>query len=408
VNSKPGRFFSPEKREVYFSLLWPLAIIVIFLRGYDLFDFNDNPFNGKPVSGDYLVFWFAGLEAGLGRAIELYDPVQFTNAMIKNFDEGFKVATWLYPPHMLFLYAGLAKLTYALGWLVFTVFSVGIFLLTVHKLFPGNNRMLLLSAIAPATFICILQGQTGFLVSALLLGAFFVLPKRPVIAGILIGLLTIKPQLGLLIPFILIFERKFITFAVAGITTIVVIAASALWLGVDVWQQYFSAMAAGSSMDLLQFIAAQDTGTMVTVYGFASAIGVPHQIAMTVQGLIALACLVAAFYVSRSGADAMTKMATYVLLSYLVSPYIMSYDLQAPAVIAAMVLCRINGHTYSLLERLLAIAVLFLSLIQIVTELAFIPVAILFLLGFTATMVMRCMRFQESSATGSRSQNALA
>ncbi|VAV96751.1 hypothetical protein MNBD_ALPHA08-576 [hydrothermal vent metagenome] len=161
-------------------------------------------------------------------------------------------------------------------------------------------------------------------------------------------------------------------------------------------------------MDLLQFIAAQDTGTMVTVYGFASAIGVPHQIAMTVQGLIALACLVAAFYVSRSGADAMTKMATYVLLSYLVSPYIMSYDLQAPAVIAAMVLCRINGHTYSLLEKALAVAVLFLSLIQIVTELAFIPVAILFLLGFTATMVARCIKPQEGRALRHVAEKSLA
>ncbi len=408
VKPTAKNLFSAERKELLLAVLWLLAIVLVFLPDFSLTDASKNPFHGNHVSGDYLVFWFAGLEASLGRAVELYDPVKFTSNIIENFGAGFKIATWLYPPHILFLYAGLSKLSYGLGWLVYTLVSVGIYLFTVNRLFPGNPRMLLLSAIAPVTFVCIVQGQSGFLVSSLLLGAFFVLPKRPVLAGILIGLLTIKPQLGILIPFILIFERQFVTFAVAGVTAIAVMAASALWLGVEVWQQYITSMLAGSSAELLQFIASLKIGTMVTVYGFVSAIGASHSIALMAQGLTALLCLVAAFYVSRSHIDAMSKMATYVLLSYLVSPYIMSYDLQAPAVVAAMVLSRVNGQSYSLTERTLAGAVLMLSFIQLASERLFIPVAVLFLLGFAVAMVMRCLRYQGERVAHHRPKAATA
>lgn len=387
---------SGNSKELYFAYFWAVALVVIFLPDFSLFDYNDNPFNGKPVGGDYLVFWYSGLEASLGRALQLYDPAQFQKNMIEQFG-GFGIATWLYPPHILFIFAGLAKLSYALSWLVFTLASVGVYLWTVARLFPSQPRMLLLCSIAPATFICIIQSQTGFLVSSLLVGALFVMPKRPLLAGVLIGLLTIKPQLGILIPFILIFEKRFVTFAVAGITTIAVIGASALWFGIDVWQQYFSAMADGSSAALLKTIAAQPIGTMTTVYGFASALGTPHNLALMAQGATALICIIAAFVVSRSTIDHMSKMATYVLLSYLISPYIMSYDFQAVAIIAAMVICGIGGQKYSLPERLLAIAALILPLIQLASEYLFIPVAVLFLICFTAMMVLRCVRSKQDN-----------
>ncbi len=47
-------------------------------------------------------------------------------------------------------------------------------------------------------------------------GALLQLDKRPVLAGILFGLLAYKPQFGLLIPFVLAASGRWRTFAAAA------------------------------------------------------------------------------------------------------------------------------------------------------------------------------------------------
>ena len=59
----------------------------------------------------------------------------------------------------------------------------------------------------PATFINLFHGQNGFLNAALLGAALLALDRRPVVAGILFGLLSYKPHLGLLVPLALLAGR---------------------------------------------------------------------------------------------------------------------------------------------------------------------------------------------------------
>ena len=55
----------------------------------------------------------------------------------------------------------------------------------------------------PAVLINIGHGQNGLLTAALLGGALAMLDRRPIVAGILFGLLAYKPQFGLMIPLVL-------------------------------------------------------------------------------------------------------------------------------------------------------------------------------------------------------------
>ena len=50
----------------------------------------------------------------------------------------------------------------------------------------------------------VLVGQNGFLTASLIGGFLLLLPTRPVLAGICLGLLSYKPQYGLLFPLVLI------------------------------------------------------------------------------------------------------------------------------------------------------------------------------------------------------------
>src|SRR5262249_9694666 len=65
----------------------------------------------------------------------------------------------------------------------------------------GRHRadILLLIALALAAIVNIWCAQTGFWIAALLIGGLVPLDRRRILAGILFGILTIKPRLGLLL-----------------------------------------------------------------------------------------------------------------------------------------------------------------------------------------------------------------
>ncbi|MBZ4317346.1 DUF2029 domain-containing protein, partial [Mycobacterium tuberculosis] len=63
-----------------------------------------------------------------------------------------------------------------------------------------------------------LFGQNSVLTAGLAALALHLLGKRPVVAGVVIGLLAIKPQLAVVFPFVLIAARAWRTFAAAALS----------------------------------------------------------------------------------------------------------------------------------------------------------------------------------------------
>ena len=68
----------------------------------------------------------------------------------------------------------------------------------------------------PAALWNITAGQNGFLTAALIGGTLGLLERRPALAGICLGLLTYKPQFGLLFPLVLIADRRWLHNPVAA------------------------------------------------------------------------------------------------------------------------------------------------------------------------------------------------
>ena len=67
--------------------------------------------------------------------------------------------------------------------------------------------------------------------------------KRPVVAGVLIGLLAFKPQFGLLIPLALLAGRQWTAFAAATVTTVVLVAGTAALFGPETWLAFWNNLA---------------------------------------------------------------------------------------------------------------------------------------------------------------------
>ncbi|MFX8624471.1 glycosyltransferase family 87 protein, partial [Acinetobacter baumannii] len=70
----------------------------------------------------------------------------------------------------------------------------------------------------PVVMFNALMGQNGCLTAALIGGTLYLMPKRPWLAGVCLGLLTYKPQYGLIFPLVLIAAGQWKTFASAALT----------------------------------------------------------------------------------------------------------------------------------------------------------------------------------------------
>ena len=191
--------------------------------------------NGKPIGTDFSNVWAAGSLALDGDWTAPYDPVR-QHAAEKNAFGGREVPLfgWHYPPMFLFAAAGLALLPYGWALVTWMAFTLLAYLLVMRSILPRPETVLVVLAF-PAVYINLGHGQNGFLTAALLGGGLVLLDRRSVVAGVLIGLLSYKPQFGVLIPLVLFATGRWTVIAAAAATVVVVCVATLLLLGPQVW-----------------------------------------------------------------------------------------------------------------------------------------------------------------------------
>ena len=72
----------------------------------------------------------------------------------------------------------------------------------------GDRTGIFVALGSPAVLWNVSAGQNGFLTAALIGGMLSLMQKQPLLAGVCLGLLSYKPQFGLLFPIALIAARS--------------------------------------------------------------------------------------------------------------------------------------------------------------------------------------------------------
>jgi alpha-1,2-mannosyltransferase len=116
------------------------------------------------------------------------------------------------------------------GLAIWLAASFAAYLAAIRAILPGKETLPIAAAF-PAVFVNIGHGQNGFLTAALLGGALQLLDRRPWLAGMLIGLLTYKPQFGVLIPIALLAGGRWRSIGAAVATVAALLALSFATLG---------------------------------------------------------------------------------------------------------------------------------------------------------------------------------
>ena len=151
------------------------------------------------------------------------------------------------------------------------------------KIDPERDSLWLAIAF-PGALVNLTNGQNGFLTLALLGAALLTLERRPILAGVMFGLMSYKPQYGLLVPIFLIATGRWRAIAAASVTVVLLAALSFAMFGAQTWQAFFTSIAftrhvvleqGGSGFEKLQsaFAAARLWGfSVATAYAFQAAV----------------------------------------------------------------------------------------------------------------------------------------
>jgi len=281
------------------------------------------------ISVDFYVFWAAAKLALAGLPLDVFDVARLQEVaglVDKNW------MPWAYPPGFLMLVAPFGLLPFGPAWAAFNVAGVVALLLATRPFSGGRVQVLLAAALAPAMLPCLVVGQTTVLWAAGLMAALAALrADRPVLAGMFIGCLTLKPQLGLLLPVALVACGAWRAIASATVTTLLLAAIPTIFFGADYWPEMLAMMKLHA--DTVRG-AIGDVPLMVSAYSNFVALGLPEPLALALQwGLTGVCALVVFFVWRRPGAGFDLRAAVLLTAIPLASPYLWFYEtaLLAPA-----------------------------------------------------------------------------
>lgn len=292
----------------------------------------------RPLGTDFSNVYAAGTYVLDGEPAKPFDPPAQHAREQAIFGAATPFYGWHYPPFFLALAALLATLPYLAALAVWQGTTLAAYLWVIRGILNRHpppaevTRLWPLLALAfPAVFINLGHGHNGFLTAALFGGALLVLDRRPILAGVLFGLLAYKPQFGVLIPLALIASGRWRATASAALTVSAMAIATTLAFGIDVW----AAFLASGHFTRTVVLEAGNTGwhKIQTVFAWARMWGAPVPLAYAVQALVALGVALAVIRVWRSNAAFADKAAVLLIGTLLATPYSLDYDLMllAPA-----------------------------------------------------------------------------
>jgi hypothetical protein len=336
-----GRFLTSRVLRVYpMMLMAAFAAAIVFLAATA---HGPSDYAGRPLGTDFSNIYAAGLAALKGNAASVFDIKQQWRAEQALFGPATPLYGWHYPPFFLLVAAPLALLPYRAALIVWQFSTLLLYLWALKALIkksamPGwvdGGLWLPLALGFTAVFVNLTHGHNGFLTAALFAGALAQLNARPLLAGLLFGLLAYKPQFGVMIPLALAAGGYWRSFAAAAVTLAVLALAVTLLFGSDVWTAFLAAASFTRTVILEQ--GATGFEKIQTVFAQVRLLGGPVVLAYAVQGAVFIFCAWIVVRAWRRRLSFDVRGAVLCLATLLATPYALDYDLMllAPALALA-------------------------------------------------------------------------
>ncbi len=286
--------------------------------------------NGLGIPTDFVNVWAAGRLALEGHPAQAWDwDIQRPIEVAQLGQDFLGYFAWHYPPPFLFVASLLARLPYGaafMGWVFISLIPY----LVVMRAIVGRQFGWMLALAAPMVVNNALVGQNGFFTAALIGGTLYLMPVRPVLAGICLGLLSYKPQYGLLFPLVLIAASQWTVFFSAAVVTVLMAVVSWLAFGTESWQAFFHWMPMFSQAFLTEGKATW--WKLQSLFSLVRFLGGTEQLAWIFQWILTATVAVVLTVMWRSRVSYSLKAAALATGTLLITPYLFMYDMMVLAI----------------------------------------------------------------------------
>ncbi len=280
---------------------------------------------GHPVGADFIDPWSASWLALHGAPAAVYDVARLWSVERSAVaDPAVGFAGFHYPPTYLLIVVPLAAIPYLWSLIAWTAATFAAYLGVMWKIDRKRDSLWLAIAF-PGALVNLTNGQNGFLTLGLLGAALLTLERRPILSGVMFGLMSYKPQYGVLVPIFLIATGRWRAIGSASVTVALFAALSLAIFGEQSWQAFFASISFTRHVVLEQggsgFEKLQSAFAAARLWGFSVATAYSLQLAVSSITVLALIwiCRRSAKFELRAAA-----LATGVLIA---TPYMMDYDL---------------------------------------------------------------------------------
>lgn len=348
---------------------------------------------GKPLGTDFMSFYAASKLALTGQAAQAWNPYAHQAAQDAIFGRQLGYWAFFYPPAYLLVCAPLALMPYGLSlfaWLAGTTAAAVLLARQWLKQQAAATIGLIPLLAFPALWINIGNGQNAALTTALFLGGCLLLDRRPVIAGLILGLLIIKPQLGLALPFILIASGRWKTFIAAGVSAAGLSFAAWLLVGTEGYLAFLQ------NSELARTTLEQGLVSPARMQSLFAALMLwksPLWLAYGAQILLALTVIASAcFIIRRHRPDHFALSALMVSATLLMTPFMLDYDLLLSAIPLGWLVMSGLKDGFRPWEKIVALAMFILPLfarsLALNLHLPLAPLVLLVFYGIVARRIM--------------------
>jgi hypothetical protein len=361
-----------------------MAFVAVFIAAY-LYTSNP-PFDaaGYLFGRDFVSTWMSARGALEGHPGLWYDFDTYNLALQHLFGPDYPEHHLTYPPHLLLLIWPFGLMPYLPAFAVYCIVGFALYMAAAAS---GERRIerLMMLAVSPAIAVNIFSGQNGFFSAALLIWGLSLLDRRPILSGVLFGLLTVKPHLGVLLPLMLALTGRWRCIAAAAVTTIGLLAAATAIFGADIWGDYVE-----HSLPMQRVILEHSGGIlppmMVTAFTNARLAGLPLAWCWGIQSVVSIAAIAAVIWTYARRRDPVLSTALLLTATFAVTPYAFNYDM----IVFGWVLASVRDHEANTpLDDRIAIVVWTLPLTTMILGLAHVPVSFLALAAFATRLIWR-------------------
>jgi hypothetical protein len=295
--------------------------------------------------GDFTNLWVAGGLARAGRIDTIYYSGLFEYWRQYLFGQAIITQDWIYPPFALLIGALVSVIPLFPAFVLWNIGSLAFAVILMRRA-RLSWFVILVGLLSPADILSLSSGQYGALVGAASVVALLGSRTNPIRSGLLVGLIAMKPQPAMLLPFVWLVQRRWkaILFALLIVLTMAVMVT--ICFGWWAWSLYFlKSLPHSRAIIEAPFGQANQLGG-VSVFWMMRSFGSSIAWAYAAQAASAAGAITLTYAVShRVNGNTAPFVAFILFMSLLITPYGYGCDMVAFSIALTLLMKQRRGFS---------------------------------------------------------------